>query len=188
MGNVYSIRIDNIPHEGLHLETVWDRALIDETLSEIGQTGLSGTSLSLDLTISRVGMKVILEGSVNVLVELTCVRCLSVFSRPLEPQFRYIFWPKSQKNLPEEVELRQEDLEIAYFQGEHIDLRPMVREQTYLNMPNHPHCSETCRGLCPECGVNLNTESCSCSEKNDKKNTPFGVLKRLQKTSNDKET
>ena len=188
MGNLFSIRIDNIPHEGLHLETVWDQALVDEVLSEKGQMRISDSSLSLDLTFSRLGMKVILEGSLNVPIELTCVRCLSGFSWPLAAQFRYIFWPKSQESLPEDLELRLEVLVITYFQVEHIDLRPVVKEQTYLIMPNHPHCSETCRGLCPKCGVNLNTESCSCSRNNDSKDTPFGVLKRLKKTPNDKET
>ena len=38
----------------------------------------------------------------------------------------------------------------------------MLREQFYLAMPMKPLCRPDCRGLCPECGTNLNVTTCSC--------------------------
>jgi uncharacterized protein len=38
----------------------------------------------------------------------------------------------------------------------------MAAEQVYLEIPMKPLCSPECRGLCPRCGANLNTETCAC--------------------------
>ena len=43
-----------------------------------------------------------------------------------------------------------------------IDLGHLVMEQLHLALPMKPLCSETCKGLCPQCGTNLNTGSCNC--------------------------
>lgn len=46
--------------------------------------------------------------------------------------------------------------------GEHVDLAPLAREALALELPLAPLCSETCAGLCPECGVDLNAGTCDC--------------------------
>jgi uncharacterized protein len=51
--------------------------------------------------------------------------------------------------------------------GEVLDLAPLVRDACILELPLAPLCSADCRGLCPECGVNRNTERCTCSPAGD---------------------
>jgi uncharacterized protein len=64
--------------------------------------------------------------------------------------------------------------------GEQVDLKPVVREQIYLNVPRYAHCKADCRGLCPRCGINLNQTRCSCPP--DKSTgSPFGVLRSIKK-------
>ena len=53
-----------------------------------------------------------------------------------------------------------------------------MREQIILMMPLKPLCDETCKGLCPRCGANLNREACTCST--DTVNSPFAVLAKLK--------
>ncbi|TLY38179.1 MAG: DUF177 domain-containing protein [Nitrospirae bacterium] len=38
----------------------------------------------------------------------------------------------------------------------------LVRQEALLAMPLTPQCREDCRGLCPQCGQDLNAESCAC--------------------------
>jgi uncharacterized protein len=38
-----------------------------------------------------------------------------------------------------------------------------MREQFYLVLPMKPLCQEGCRGLCVQCGTNLNSASCECA-------------------------
>lgn len=45
---------------------------------------------------------------------------------------------------------------------ESVDVTPDIREDVLLALPAYPVCRETCRGLCPTCGKNLNVDSCSC--------------------------
>ena len=47
--------------------------------------------------------------------------------------------------------------------GISIDLRPAVRETWLLSAPQFVQCSEDCKGLCPNCGTNLNESTCNCS-------------------------
>ena len=46
--------------------------------------------------------------------------------------------------------------------GDFLDLEPIVHDASILELPLAPLCQDDCRGLCPECGVNRNHESCSC--------------------------
>lgn len=125
-----------------------------------------------------------MEGAFDLVLMLACVCCLTEFQLPLAARFRYILCPQSNGNFASEKELEQGtgDLEVAYYQGERIDLRPLVREQIYLALPQNPHCKDNCLGLCPQCGVNLNEESCACTL-SSKESSPFAVLKKFKKTS-----
>ena len=58
--------------------------------------------------------------------------------------------------------MEDDDLTTAFYGNDEIDLGQLVLEQFYLALPMKPLCRESCRGLCPECGTNLNTATCSC--------------------------
>ena len=62
----------------------------------------------------------------------------------------------------EDAEVSEEDLDVFPFDGERVDLEPLLREQFVLAVPFAPLCAETCKGLCPQCGIDRNTASCTC--------------------------
>ena len=57
-----------------------------------------------------------------------------------------------------------------------FDLDPLVTEDIFLELPSKFLCSEDCKGVCPKCGQDLNTGSCSCSKETDPR---LDVLKQL---------
>ncbi|MFN7623911.1 MAG: DUF177 domain-containing protein, partial [Acidobacteriota bacterium] len=61
-----------------------------------------------------------------------------------------------------EIELTADDLGISVYENDQIDLDEMVVEQLELSLPFRLLCQEDCRGLCPQCGADLNTEACDC--------------------------
>ncbi len=63
----------------------------------------------------------------------------------------------------DEQEVEEEDLDTSYYRDDQIDLNELLREQFYLALPMKPLCREDCRGLCPQCGTNLNTGTCTCA-------------------------
>jgi uncharacterized protein len=108
------------------------------------------------------GDKYVVNAELEVLVELECRRCLSKFSQKLEINFQEYYeqgLPQSQEG---EVELQEEELNTFFFTGETIDLSDSIRENILVSLPWNPLCSESCRGLCPTCGANLNFVDCQC--------------------------
>lgn len=76
--------------------------------------------------------------------------------------------------------VKQYDIkEIESSDKEGIDLEETVKEQILLNMPSKVLCKDDCLGLCPECGINLNKESCNC--KDNQINPKFAALEKLLK-------
>jgi DUF177 domain-containing protein len=57
-------------------------------------------------------------------------------------------------------------------------LTPLVREQVLLALTDRPLCREDCRGLCPQCGANLNEKVCGCAV--EKLDPRLSVLRALK--------
>ena len=55
------------------------------------------------------------------------------------------------------------DEEAYLIENDAVDLAPLARDAILLDLPLAPLCREECRGLCPECGIDRNEESCDCS-------------------------
>jgi uncharacterized protein len=49
-----------------------------------------------------------------------------------------------------------------FYQGDHVELGPMLREHIILAAPMQPLCREDCAGLCTRCGKDLNEGPCQC--------------------------
>jgi uncharacterized protein len=60
---------------------------------------------------------------------------------------------------------KMEDADEEVFDGKTIDLDPIVREQVLLALPMNAVCREDCKGLCAQCGQNLNEKQCGCEKK-----------------------
>lgn len=110
-------------------------------------------------------VQVDLTGKINAKVEVECSRCLIPVISTLESNFKVGYIQAEHYTKEKESELHGEDLEIAIYDGEKIDLSDLAREQILLNLPTQTFCSENCQGLCPKCGANLNKEKCSCETK-----------------------
>jgi len=98
----------------------------------------------------------IVRGSVHGAFQATCSRCLAEFGQEfaVSVSARYV--------LETENATERADREEIGYDGVHIDLVPVVRDELFLEAPVKPLCSPECRGLCPSCGTDLNKGSCNC--------------------------
>jgi uncharacterized protein len=103
-----------------------------------------------------------LVGRVQGRLEFPCSRCAEPFEWPVDAAFDLNFLPQSANKGEGELEIAEEDLGVAFYENESIDLGQLMREQFYLAMPMKPLCRDDCKGLCPNCGANLNTVTCGC--------------------------
>jgi len=117
---------------------------------------------AVHLSHYRSGMELFFSGSLTADVTATCARCAEDFNVASYRDFRFVIAPKSMGEVNGR-DLTAEDLEFSVYEGEEVDLSPLMREQLLLALPTRPLCRESCRGLCSQCGANLNLNPCSCS-------------------------
>lgn len=94
--------------------------------------------------------------------EVACARCLEPVRHTLQSQVDSIFRPLGIDAGPSERSINATEAEIGYYQESGLLLEDVLREQVLLSLPARTLCREDCKGLCPRCGHNLNTESCAC--------------------------
>ncbi len=117
-----------------------------------------------ELKIEKMGDSVWVHGPVRARLSLTCARCLEQFTFSVASRLDIELLPRQKAPSASEVELKTGEMDIYYFEGEEIDIDPYVFEEIMLNMPVKALCAETCKGICPRCGKNLNIEECRCEK------------------------
>jgi DUF177 domain-containing protein len=119
--------------------------------------------VELEFDIHKDKDKFRLVGRVRTELELSCSRCLEPFRFPIDGAFDQRYLPATEAVADVEHEVEDDDLETSYYSEDHIDLNELMREQFYLALPMKPLCLEDCKGLCAQCGTNLNTGMCDCA-------------------------
>jgi len=136
---------------------------------EVGQLRLAhedailSEAVRADFTLSHKDLDLHIDGTVRTAILYKCSRCLKEFARPLELGYSLLYLPQPEKiRADEEIELKYEEMDIAYYDGIRLDVDLMVLEQIELSMPMKFVCREECRGLCYICGADLNEGICGC--------------------------
>ena len=96
--------------------------------------------------------------------EVPCARCVEPVEIPLESEFDLIFRPAVADTEPTERSITAPETEIGYYQRDSLLLEDVLREQVLLSLPVRTLCKPDCKGLCPRCGQNRNSQDCSCDE------------------------
>jgi len=134
--------------------------------------------LGVNLTYYRSGSDLLFDGSFHGQFTGYCGRCLEQYGFTLDQDFDFVLTPEPRKTERGAEELHSGELGLSYYSGDEIDLAPLMIEQVVLALPTRPLCAEDCRGLCKECGANLNRETCDCSDKaGDPRMAIFRTLK-----------
>ncbi len=118
--------------------------------------------------------------SINSNVQLECGRCLKHFDMDLKGTSNIFL---SKKKPGKEQELHEDDLITEYLEDEEkFNVSELLREEILVQTPMKPLCDENCKGICPICGADKNTNPCNCEEQQKEKereNSPFAKLKVL---------
>jgi uncharacterized metal-binding protein YceD (DUF177 family) len=123
---------------------------------------VSPVMLSFDIDQQETG-RFRVAGHLTGELELTCSRCLEPFTLPVAADFDLRYVPRTENVGEDEREVEEDDLTTAFYSEDEIDLGHLITEQFQLAVPMKPLCDEACKGLCPQCGTNLNTGSCDCT-------------------------
>ncbi len=91
-----------------------------------------------------------------------CARCLEPVVHAVKGEFDLIFRPLGVDAGENEHSITASETEIGYYQKDGLILEDVLREQVLLSLPAKTLCREDCKGLCPRCGRNRNSETCTC--------------------------
>jgi uncharacterized protein len=172
------IALNSIPETGkdlsLDLGAQWfGRWLEEDPDLEFSQAAITGS-----VNLARHGRDILVRGHLTGSLKLSCGRCLEEFVTPVAADFDLLLAPAPQTAGPEEKELSPAELDLDFYTGEVVDLESILREQIILMLPLKPLCAETCQGLCPRCGANLNRGTCNCPA--EKSSFPLAQLAKLK--------
>jgi uncharacterized protein len=118
-----------------------------------------------ELRVRMSGEHVFIDGVLSASLRVTCCRCANLFPQQVEKSFRLEYWPDPEVlREGEEFELSYDDLNIGFYREDQVDLSAVVSEQILLDIPMKPVCRESCKGLCDQCGADLNQGDCDCSK------------------------
>lgn len=155
------ILVDQIKAESTSLAYTEDVEPLNARLGEGAHDFRVAPGMAVDLTHYRAGLDLFFTGTLQGDVVGTCARCLEDYTFRLDAPFTFVLAPRADADATE-PELSADDLALSFFEGEEIDLTPLVHEHTILALPTRPLCREDCRGLCARCGANLNAGPCGC--------------------------
>lgn len=115
--------------------------------------------VEVEIEIENTGRLFTGRGNVRTLLQLPCARCLQDFTYTVDTEFQAVIAENPGQN-------QNSDDDAVFLEGEMADISPIVEETIFMAVPICPLCKDECQGLCPICGRNRNTSTCSCKEEN----------------------
>ena len=120
--------------------------------------------------VGRTPQGLLLTGAFQAAFNVECVRCLREFDHTVQWEMTELY-AFSEKSVTDSDLILPDDAQI--------DLAPLVRDYALTEVPINPVCKPDCKGLCAECGQDLNKKDCGHHELTD--GFPFASLKDLLK-------
>lgn len=135
-----------------------------DAIAYVRPVSFSGTYMLADETV-------IVRGTARAEIESPCARCLKPAVTAVSAEVEEAFVRDTGE------ERKAEDDQYMY-SGHVLELDEAVRTALLLELPSRILCKEDCRGLCPQCGQDLNINECSCQKDLTHRN-PFSALASL---------
>ncbi len=172
------VNVDEIKEAGL--QRGWDltREAVDEIVRGDPAAYRARNPAHVEGHFQKVERRVIVHARAQIEVTAPCGRCLAPVDLDVPVDFTITFVPREAEWSPEGEERREDhasaraggsfgadQVNEETYSGKTIDVDPVVREQVLLALPGYPVCQETCKGLCPLCGANLNERDCGCERR-----------------------
>lgn len=136
---------------------------IDDDISGLDLELRPLSHLTGKVKFTKTDYRILVTGKLRVVLELECWRCLERFAQPVEVSVEEEFQPcvdiRTSLPLPE----GESDPALIIDERNMLDLSEVIRQSVLLTAGEHVSCGELCKGLCPECGQNLNAAQCSCA-------------------------
>lgn len=134
------IVINRIPPDGFRITKDESAKMLD-----LKSDGVEfNDPINIDIFANKAGNTILIGGKLKTKIGLICSRCLKKIEQPLE---------NVDFNINRDTTGEKE-----------IDITDNIREEIIVMLPTKPLCNEQCKGLCPNCGQDLNKKECVCKK------------------------
>ena len=133
------IYVDKIPEEGLGLTEQLDPRQASLDLDAQGINFIK--SIDVKAKVTKAKGEVFVDIDLEAPVEYTCARCLTKFQDVFKKEFSVSYEVKP---------------------GDILEVNEDIRQEIILDYPMKIICKSDCKGLCLDCGQNLNIGNCGC--------------------------
>jgi uncharacterized protein len=130
---------------------------IDPRGENAGLTEAGATSIDAEVVATHTNPGAYLEGDLTATIAEQCSRCLRPIETPVETQFAEQYYSTIDVVSGDAKDAPPQDAKRIGSDFK-IDLTPLLREELILATPLAPLCRPDCKGLCLECGRDLNEE------------------------------
>lgn len=135
--------------------------------------------IEFDLVIQQSGEEYFCQGDMRAIMTLECARCLEELEKEFTNKTDFIICAKDMYEKNKDI-LDNENYIFLQGTDPYADLSPIIREEIILAISMKPLCNENCRGLCSQCGINLNESTCNC--KNNQIDVRWEGLNKLSQS------
>ena len=157
------IRVERIGDDGLDVDQVVARAWLEEALGGDSPFTPVGEG-RVRLHLLRVEDVIHVRGQATLELGAECSRCLEPVTISLSTPVEVALFPRGAEPVPAaDGEIEADDMGVATYDGQEIHLGDLIHDEVFLELPMSPICSQSCAGLCPTCGANLNEGACDCA-------------------------
>ena len=163
------VPLSSIPSEGLSVSITAEPSSLE--LSMPGARFIE--PVSGDMFLEKAGDAVNVTGQILTSVMFECVRCLREFLQTYDIPVNAQYLSEAPSVAHGEHVMPVEEAEAYYYHGDVMVLDDLLRQEVLLALPIKPLCREDCRGLCPQCGEDLNVRACSCAPPIDPRLAPL---------------
>jgi len=168
-----------------------DEGLETTNLQNTEETQTTLHHIHLIGKLTAIQRNFLFQGIVKGIFKGPCDRCIEPAKVEESVEVSWLFEPG---NAPDAMEdfAQSEDAEeekeyketeqteqLRYYDGDELDLAAHAQEEMVLASPLKLYCDHTCKGLCQQCGVNLNHAACECTEETEQNNPGLKALKDL---------
>jgi len=171
----HKLILASVPKDGTPFEDSFDASL-SRPLRYWAQVYTFISPLAVRVEACGTERRLLVAVSVRAEAQLPCARCLEPADAVIEGTLRYFF--SLRRDVGDEKAGKADgDEEIILLDAweDEIDLAPLIWEVLITSLPATALCSPGCKGLCPECGTNLNKYTCDC--KREKGDPRFDALR-----------
>lgn len=113
----------------------------------------------VQITMSNLGVgKALVEGTAEITLEMACDRCLTEV--PVKMELKFSRDVASQDSQDSEIDDENQDI----LEGSQLNIEALINNEILINLPDKVLCKEDCKGICKQCGQNLNEGVCGCDD------------------------